>query len=117
VEQHGGRRDAAEMCARGHTIDVMTSQVRSHDGADSDGPGQAEARGGYEQGYQQILASLSLRQRRAVHQAVTSSAIEGEIPDLRSVARLADLAADRISGQQYRAEILAGIRRDEPASP
>lgn len=108
-----------EVCARGHTIDVMTSRVRSHDGADSDadGPDQVEARGGYEQGYQQILAGLSLRQRRAVHQAVTSSAIEGDIPDLRSVARLADLAADRISGQQYRAEILAGIRRDEPASP
>jgi hypothetical protein len=107
-----------EVCTRGHTIDVMTSRVRSHGAAShADGPDQSEARGGYEQGYQQILAGLSLRQRRAVHQAVTSSAIEGDIPDLRSVARLADLAADRISGQQYRAEILAGIRRDEPASP
>ena len=60
--------------------------------------------------YEQILAGLPPRERRMVHDVVVSSVIEGDIPDLKTVARLADVAAGRITGEQCRAEVLARVR-------
>jgi hypothetical protein len=56
--------------------------------------------------YEQILAGLPSRERRMVHDVVASSVVEGDIPDLKSVARLADVAAGKITGDQYRSEVL-----------
>ena len=63
--------------------------------------------------YEGILAGLPPHQRRLVHDAVTSSTIEGDIPDLETVARLADLATGKITGDQYRAEIYARLREQQ----
>lgn len=62
--------------------------------------------------YEGILAALTPQERRLVHDAVVSGAIEGYTPDLESVARLADLATGKITGDQYRAELLASVRHD-----
>ncbi len=58
-----------------------------------------------------ILAGLPPHQRRLVHEVVASSAVEG--PSLESAARLADLAAGKITGDQYRAEIYARLRAQQ----
>ncbi len=60
--------------------------------------------------YEDILAALSPQERRLVHDVVVSGAIEGYTPDRESVARLADLASGKITGDQYRAELLASVR-------
>lgn len=57
--------------------------------------------------FTEILAALPPEQRRRVSNAVASSMIEGDIPDVASVALLADLAIGKITGEQYRAAILA----------
>ncbi|WP_079634956.1 antitoxin VbhA family protein [Mycobacteroides abscessus] len=59
--------------------------------------------------YQRILAALPPRERRMVHDAVANSLIEGYVPDAKTVARLGDLAMGRITGEQYRAEILESL--------
>jgi len=64
--------------------------------------------------YEGILADLPPQERRIVHDVVTSGAIEGYMPDLESIARLADLATGKITGDQYRAEILARLRNSAP---
>jgi hypothetical protein len=56
-----------------------------------------------------VLAALPPAHRRRVNNAVASSMIEGDIPDTASVALLADLAIGKITGEQYRAAILADI--------
>lgn len=61
-------------------------------------------------GFSDILAALPPEQRRQVSNAVASSMIEGDIPDIESVALLADLAIGKITGEQYRAAILADTR-------
>ncbi|MFL0294979.1 antitoxin VbhA family protein [Mycobacterium sp. SMC-18] len=64
--------------------------------------------------YEQILAGLPPRERRLVHDTVASGVIEGDIPDLKMVARLADVATGKITGDQYRAELLAQVRHAHP---
>lgn len=64
--------------------------------------------------YEQLLAVLPPRERRMVHDVIVSSVIEGDIPDLKTVARLADVATGTITGDQYRAELLARVRRAHP---
>ncbi|NTY62045.1 antitoxin VbhA family protein [Mycolicibacterium sphagni] len=59
--------------------------------------------------YEGILAGLPARERRLVHDVVVSGAIEGYTPDLESVARLADMATGKITGDQYRAELRARL--------
>lgn len=59
--------------------------------------------------YGQILATLPPHERRMVHDAVTSGLLEGYVPDLKSVAHLADLAVGKITGEQYRARLLESI--------
>ena len=66
--------------------------------------------------YERILAGLPPTERRLVHDTVASGVIEGDIPDLEMVARLADVATGKITGDQYRAELLARIRRDYPVT-
>lgn len=61
-------------------------------------------------GFTQVLAALPPRERRQVSNAVASSMIDGDIPGIASVALLADLAIGKITGEQYRAAILADIR-------
>jgi len=61
-------------------------------------------------GFTEILAALPPGERRRVSNAVASSMIEGDIPDIASVALLADLAIGKITGEQYRAAILADTR-------
>lgn len=75
-------------------------------------PGDTSTSGG--DTYEGILAGLPPRERRIVHDAMTSGAIEGFMPDLESIARLADLATGKITGDQYRAEILARLRNSVP---
>jgi len=60
--------------------------------------------------YERILAALPPHERRMVHDVVASGVIEGDIPDLNSVARLADVVTGKITGEQYRAELLARVR-------
>lgn len=60
--------------------------------------------------FTEILAALPPGERRRVSNAVASSMIEGDIPDATSVALLADLAIGKITGEQYRAAILADTR-------
>ena len=62
--------------------------------------------------YEQILASLAPRERRMLHDVVVNGIIEGDIPDLKTVARLADVANGTITGDQYRAELLARVHRN-----
>lgn len=64
--------------------------------------------------YEGILAGLPPHERRIVHDAVTNGLIEGHTPDLESVARLADLATGKITGEQYRAEALTRLRTPTP---
>ena len=59
--------------------------------------------------YAETLADLPARDRRRVGNAIASSMIEGDTPDLASVALLADLATRKITGDQYRAAVLADI--------
>lgn len=65
-------------------------------------------------GFTAILATLPAGERRRVSNAVASSMIEGDIPDIASVALLADLAIGKITGEQYRAAILADTRATVP---
>lgn len=60
--------------------------------------------------FTETLAALPPGERRRVSNAVASSMIEGDIPDVASVALLADLAIGKITGEQYRAAILADTR-------
>ncbi|BCI84783.1 hypothetical protein MTY66_64080 (plasmid) [Mycolicibacterium sp. TY66] len=64
--------------------------------------------------YERILAGLPPRERRLLHDVVASGVIEGDIPDLKVVARLADVATGKITGDQYRAELLARVRGAGP---
>lgn len=64
--------------------------------------------------YEQLLAGLPPRERRMVHDVIVSGVIEGYVPDLKTVARLADVATGKITGDQYRAELLARVRRAHP---
>ena len=54
----------------------------------------------------QPLAGLSLANRRAVHDAVISSVLEGWTPDGDAVAALADFAAGTTTIEEYRAQVL-----------
>ncbi len=64
--------------------------------------------------YERILAGLPPLERRLLHDAVANGVIEGDIPDLKTVARLADVATGKITGDQYRAELLTQVRRAHP---
>jgi hypothetical protein len=54
----------------------------------------------------QPLADLSPANRRAVHDAVISSALEGWTPDGDAVAALAGFAVGATTIEEYRAQVL-----------
>jgi len=60
------------------------------------------------------LADLSPADRRAVHDALISSALEGWTPDPEAVALLADFAAGKITIEDYRAQVLAKATDTRP---
>jgi Fic family protein len=57
----------------------------------------------------ELLAELAPQDRRAVHDALVSSAIEGHVSDAESVALLVAYAAGQISGEQYRSQVVAKV--------
>jgi hypothetical protein len=62
----------------------------------------------------QRLRDLSPANRRAVHDAIVNSALEGWTPDPEAVGLLADFAAGNITIEDYRARVIAKATDTRP---